>query len=183
MKIIRRIIVIIVILLALAGLGYLAVMKMYPVKYKTVIETYSREYGLREELVFGVILTESGFRADAVSNKSAYGLMQLVKQTADWGAEQTGMADYDFSRVLEPDINIRLGCWYLARLIKQFGSEETALAAYNAGSGNVASWLRDSAYSSDGATLDSIPYKETENFVKKVMNSAKIYGYILKFKG
>ena len=79
-----------------------------------------------------------------------------------------------------PEINILIGCWYLNKLINQYDNVETALAAYNAGSGNVSRWLADDEYSSDGIRLDYIPYKKTRNYVKKVQQAKKIYEYLYR---
>ncbi len=80
--------------------------------------------------------------------------------------------------LFEPNINIQIGCWYLNKLTNQFGTTQTALAAYNAGSGNVSKWLQDSHYSDDGKTLIDIPYGETKRYVKKVMFVQKIYQWL-----
>jgi soluble lytic murein transglycosylase len=158
---------------------YLLVRWLYPIHHENIIRKYTREYGLREELIYGIIRTESGFDIDAESNRGAGGLMQIVKMTADWGAEEIGLDTYDYSQIFQPEINIRIGCWYLSKLIKQYGNEETALAAYNAGSGRVSQWLSDSRYSQDGITLTEIPFKETRRYVNKVKNNEKIYKILL----
>ena len=75
-------------------------------------------------------------------------------------------------------VNIKIGCWYLDKLIHQFDGIQTALAAYNAGSGNVSKWLLDSKYSDDGKTLKEIPYGETKRYVKKVIITQKIYQWL-----
>ena len=86
--------------------------------------------------------------------------------------------DYNSDMLYEPDVNIHIGCWYLDKLIDQFGDENTAVAAYNAGSGNVSKWLMEEKHSSDGVSLDLIPFQETEKYVKKVEMTKKIYNYL-----
>ena len=78
----------------------------------------------------------------------------------------------------DPEINIKMGCWYLNNLIEQFGNVDTALAAYNAGSGNVRQWLQDSEYSKDGETLYNIPFAETKKYVDKIKVNYKMYQYL-----
>ena len=102
--------------------------------------------------------------------------MQITDGTGKWAAKSLKIEDYKQDSLFEPKKNIEIGCWYLNKLINQFEEPvETALAAYNAGSGNVARWLKDSEYSDDGRTLKKIPYPETEKYVKKVLMIKKIY--------
>ena len=67
------------------------------------------------------------------------------------------------NKICTIDINIRIGCWHINQLMNEFGKENTDLiiAAYNGGSRNVKNWLNDTDYSSDGKSLDFIPFKET----------------------
>ncbi len=164
---------------ALIYLAYLVVTTLYPLKYIDVIRKYSDEFGLDPVLVCAVIHSESRFESSAESYKGAGGLMQLVRMTADWGAEILEIPEYSYDRINEPELNIRLGCWYLSRLFDQYGNMDTALAAYNAGSGNVSRWLQDPKYSKDGITLDAVPYGETRRYIERVRKREKIYSVIL----
>ncbi|MDR3090852.1 MAG: lytic transglycosylase domain-containing protein [Clostridiales bacterium] len=168
---------------ALASLAaLLAARRMYPLRHEAVIAEMAGKYGLEEAFVCAVINTESRFRERAVSSKGASGLMQLRQPTADWGASEAGLPDYSYERIFEPRFNIEIGCWYISRLLKQYeGDVDLALAAYNGGSGNVAKWLADKKYSADGRRLDAIPFKETENYVKKVKKAAKAYRLMFKY--
>ena len=145
---------------------------VYPIKYSEEIKTYSAIYGVRRTLVFAVIKTESGYDEDCVSEKGAIGLMQLMPDTAEYIASLSGEETAD---IYDPETNIRYGTKYLAYLIEKFGDERTAVAAYNAGEGNVTEWLTDERYSSNGRTLTAIPFAETEKYVNKVFFSEKIY--------
>ena len=171
---------ILVIIVLLAIVSVFVVRRVFPIKHSGIITRYANEYGLPEMLVYGVIFTESRFVDNAVSEKGASGLMQLTKITADWGKEQLSIENYDYANIFEADMNIRLGCWYLDKLISQYGDVDTALAAYNAGSGNVSKWLNDSRYSNDGKTLYNIPFRETEQYVKRVNRNSQIYRVLLK---
>jgi soluble lytic murein transglycosylase len=103
--------------------------------------------------------------------------MQIMDSTGEWAAEKIKIKDFESSMLLKPEANIRIGCWYISKLINQYDQNvELALSAYNAGSGNVAKWLNDTDISSNGKTLDRIPFKETEDYVKKI----KRYNYIYK---
>ncbi len=148
---------------------------LYPDKYNELVQQYSAEYQVDPYLVMAIIKVESGFRPEAVSPKNARGLMQISERTGKWGAEELSLTDYSNEKLFEPETNIRIGCWYLSVLYREFGETELVLAAYNGGSGNVSQWLRDSSLSSTGKTLDRIPFKETEQYLTKVKNAYKIY--------
>jgi soluble lytic murein transglycosylase len=149
-----------------------------PFKHSDYITKYSKMYDLDPVLVSAVIKAESNFKADAVSSKNAYGLMQITKETAHWAADKMGIDDFTTDMLMDPETNIMIGCWYLNNLEKEFGSSDLVLAAYNAGRGNVQKWLDDPAYSSDGKTLTNIPFQETANYVKKVNVYYKIYKFL-----
>lgn len=155
-----------------------------PLKYVDIIEKYSKEYSVDKSLICAIIVTESHFDENAVSIKGASGLMQLMESTATWIAEKYSIYDFTFEEdIFNPDLNIRLGTLYLSQLLEQYeNDEELALAGYNAGTGNVSKWLRDTEYSEDGETLTEIPFKETKNYVKKVMFYKEIYTYIFKVR-
>ena len=147
-----------------------------PYKYQQYIEKYSAEYDIPEEIIFAVIKIESSFRASVTSPVGAMGLMQMMPDTFEW---LTGKYHLDenlsASSLYDPEVNIRYGTYYLRYLKDKFGDWSTVLAAYNAGEGNVAKWLADERYSSDGKTLHTIPFSETESYVKKVNNEIGIY--------
>ena len=136
---------------------------------KTVLQ-----YAVSPALAYSVIKAESGFSERAMSDAGAIGLMQLMPSTAQFVCEQNQI-EFDAKRLYEGDYNVMLGCLYLNYLLTRFPNEKTALAAYNAGEGIVASWLKNSEYSDDGVQLKSIPYPETNRYVKKVLNYRKIY--------
>jgi len=149
---------------------------MYPLEFSEYVENYSNEYGLDKSLVYSIIKAESGFNAQAISPRDAKGLMQILDSTGEWAAENIKIKDFESSMLLEPKTNIRIGCWYIARLLNQYNQNtQLALAAYNAGSGNVSKWLKDTNISSDGKTLDRIPFEETKNYVDKIKKFNNMY--------
>lgn len=148
----------------------------YPIKYENQIVKYSQRYNVDPCLVAAVIRAESNFDGKAVSPKGAYGLMQIMPDTALWVAENMKLKDFDVERLYESEINIAMGCWYINNLNTEFnGNIDLVLAAYNGGRGNVQKWLNDKEYSSDGKTLDVIPFGETDKYVKKVKTNYNIY--------
>lgn len=136
----------------------------YPVEYSSYIVKYSKENELDPYLVMAVIKQESNYIADARS-PYAGGLMQLTEETADDYANRMGLSDYDY---MDPETNIKIGCYVLRSLIDHYKVVDTALAAYNAGIGNVNKWLDNPKYSDDGITLKYIPFSETRHYVKNV---------------
>lgn len=167
------------VILALISVVYVTV--RYPLTYWESIELYAARYELEPKLICAVIHAESKFNAEAVSPKGARGLMQLTKPTADWAAERMKLEEYDFDMVFDPVLNIEIGCWYLNRALRNHnGNRELALAAYNAGAGNVAKWLQNEAYSPDGQKLSHIPFEETRNYIKRVEFNYKVYSVLIR---
>ncbi len=151
--------------------GFYAVVQIrYPRKYESIIREYSQSNNVEYELIQSVIWTESKFKKDAVSRAGAIGLMQLMPATAEWCASLCGVT-YDEKKLTEPDYNIRLGTFYLKYLLDMFDAKD-AVAAYNAGQGNVSKWL------SQG--LNEYPFKETRDYVHRVFSAKKIYHFINK---
>ncbi len=146
---------------------------MYPLKYEYYISSNAYENGLDKFLVAAVIKTESNFIPDAHSGK-ARGLMQLTDETAEWIAGKMEI-EFNSDDVELPEINIKMGCWYLKYLIDKYDNVDTALAAYNGGMGNVSKWLDNKEYSDDGKTLKYIPFEETREYVIKVNRYKTIY--------
>lgn len=161
------------------GLVFLAT--RYPIGYRSAIVKYSREYQVDPYLVASIINVESKYDRYALSSKEAKGLMQIAPQTGEWASEVLGIENYNGDMLFDTDTNIRIGTWYIDRLFKEFdGKLDLVLAAYNAGSGNVTKWLADEELCSDGINLDSIPFKETEDYLIRVKNSYKIYSNVYK---
>ncbi len=164
----------------LFALGTLAFKRMYPLDYQDVVTAYAHEAELPISLVNAVICCESRFRPGAVSSAGACGLMQLTPSTFRELVSELCLPPN--SDLFDPATNIRCGTYYLQKLIKLFPEPSTALAAYNAGIGNVSEWLADPKYSRDGRTLHTIPFAETRKYVKRVLFAQKIYEKIYSQK-
>ena len=150
-------------------------MNIYPLEHGKTIEACAVKYDLDKFLVMGIISAESGFDPDARSNKDAHGLMQLRDETAMWCVENLEL-DMEKEDIHKPENNIMIGCAYMKYLTDLYGGNvSTAIAAYNAGLGNVNKWLSDKRYSDSGKTLKTIPFAETKEYTRKVQNRAKIY--------
>lgn len=161
--------IIVAVVIAAVFVRTFLVYKVYPLEYKNVITQMSGQYGLDPHLVSSVIYTESRFKPDAVSNKGAVGLMQIMPETAEWIASKMKLDGFQTEQLFEPETNIRFGCWYLNYLFDTFHKDiDKVIAAYNAGPRKVKEWA------ADGALLH-IPFPETENYLKNVKRNLYIY--------
>jgi soluble lytic murein transglycosylase len=138
----------------------------YPLRYSNNVRVYARQDNLDPALLAAVIEAESKFNPGARSDAGAIGLMQLTPATAKGIAQYTGGNRFRVSDLLDPDINIRYGAWYLGHLYAKYGNERLALAAYNAGQENVDRWQR---------AHEGIQFDETKDYVAKVERLQKIY--------
>ena len=138
----------------------------YPLRYSQYVRVHARENGLDPALLAAVIYQESKFNADARSGSGAIGLMQLTPATAHGIAVRTGGSRFRTSDLLDPEINIRYGAWYLGHLEQKYRNVRLALAAYNAGQGNVDRWLQSDA---------GIGFPETRAYVDRVEQLERVY--------
>ena len=152
--------------------------RLYPKTYSEIISVYAKEYDVKENLIYAVIKAESNFDSRAVSNREAIGLMQIVEETAIDVANKNQI-DVDTENMeeelLDIDNNINIGTKYLSTLLTQYGNIEVALAAYNAGIGTVNNWIEKQIIQADGSDIENIPYKETNNYVRKILRDYNVY--------
>ena len=131
MKFIFKQFIILILSLILIVLGfYIAIQLTYKVEYKVIVEKYSKEFGIEEELIFAIIKNESNFKKNVVSNKDAIGLMQILESTKKDMEEVLGVEGLDLKKDVD---NILVGTKYLSILKQKYDSIELAIAAYNAG--------------------------------------------------
>jgi len=147
-----------------------ALFVVYPLKYKKHIIEASEFYNVDRVLIASVINAESSFRKDAVSNKGAVGLMQIMPTTGEWVAGKMKI-DFNDETLKDPHTNILIGTFYLNYLLGKFKDTRTALIAYNAGEGKVTTWLAEAG----STTLTTSPYPVTNRYVDKVLNSMGFY--------
>ena len=139
----------------------------YPLRYETIVRAHARNYDLPPTLLAAVIYAESKFDASARSSAGAVGLMQLLPDTARGIATRTGGDRFVVSDLLDPEINVRYGSWYLRNLLDRYdGDLATALAAYHAGPGNVDAWRRKGV---------GIQFPETRAYVDRVLDAQQVY--------
>ena len=181
----KKSILILSVIIILGGVIYLEGGRIktliYPRKYSVYVQKYSEEYNLDENLVYSIIKAESKFDEKALSRRGAKGLMQIADITRDWAIDELELND-DID-IYDPETNIRIGCWYLNTLYKEFGKTDLVIAAYNGGSGNVKKWLVDKEYSKDGENLHIIPFSETDRYLVKVNKYYEQYKMLYSEEG
>ena len=179
MKKLFELFIIVLLIIGIINLVPYTLNTLFPTTYKRQVEEYSEKYDVDKNLIYSVIKAESNFNKSAHSSKEAKGLMQLMDETALWCSEKAGIS---FEDIYNIDSNIALGTFYLSYLTEKYNGNETlAIAAYNAGQGNVDKWLSDTKISPDGKILLNIPFEETDKYIKKINFFKKIYSYKEKY--
>jgi soluble lytic murein transglycosylase len=137
--------------------------------------------GTNWTMVHAISRQESQFAQNAISHAGARGLMQLMPGTAREEAGRAGITYMQASLIDDADYNVRLGSNHIDRLLRTYnGSYPLAIAAYNAGPGNVNKWLRDNGDPRTGAVdwlewIEKIGFYETKNYVQRVIENAVVY--------
>ena len=138
----------------------------YPLRYEELVTGHADNYGLEPQLLAAMIYQESKFDPDARSSSGAVGLMQLLSETGQGIADRTGGDEWKPADLLNPELNIRYGSWYLRHLLDKYDDEALALAAYNAGQGAVDGWRERGV---------GIQFDETRHYVDRVQELKRIY--------
>lgn len=153
---------------------------LYPIKYESYVEKAAKEYNVDICLVYGVIRNESNFDPEVVSNAGAIGLMQIMPDTFTWlqnyrsGFEPDKILKTD--KLYDPKINIDYGTYFLRYLLDRYGGDKSlAICAYNAGYGNVDTWIADGAVPNGNVSPSDVPFAETSNYLARVTESMEMY--------
>ena len=173
-KLLTVVVVIILLIIVAICINKLMIKMLYKKEYTEYVSKYSQEYEVDENLIYALIKAESNFKQDAVSTKKAQGLMQLMYSTAEYVANKIGI-ELTEENILDPEINIKIGTKYISILLEKYECVEVALAAYNAGSGNVDKWISNGKIKADGSDIENIPFKETNTYIRKIMRDYNIY--------
>ena len=178
------IIIAILIIVVFLGIFKNKILKIiYPKTYKEIVSVYSEKYNVEENLVFALIKAESNFNSKAVSHRDAIGVMQIMEETAKDVANKNSIKIENENikqELLKIDNNINIGTKYLSTLLEKYKNKEIAVAAYNAGIGTVDGWIQKGIIKSDGSDIENIPYKETNNYVRKILRNYKLYEELYK---
>lgn len=153
----------------------------YPLPHQELVVTAADENNVDPYLVFAIIRAESKYQTSAESSVGAKGLMQIMPETGAWIAEQKGLQGFKAEDLHDPEVNIKLGCWYLNSLNTQFnGNTALTVAAYNAGLGKVKEWAAAGTWNGDPKQVENIPFPETQLYVKNVLKNYEAYKAIYK---
>ncbi|MBI1319815.1 MAG: transglycosylase SLT domain-containing protein [Candidatus Hydrogenedens sp.] len=136
-----------------------------------------KETGVDPYLMLAVAKQESTYRATVQSHAGATGVMQLMPSTAKWLVKvEDGIQDGHYDNLKSPANSLRLGAFYLRRMINTYdGNLVFAVAAYNGGPGNVNKWRRQFSTADLDAWIESIPFTETRDYVRKVLGYYAAY--------
>ena len=151
---------------------------VYPQPFASGVRALEDHHGLPKGLVHALMRQESAFDPAIVSPASAVGLMQLMPATAKQAASELSMP-FDPAHLTSPDVNLRLGAFYIAKLLKMFqGNVVLAAAAYNAGPRAVSHWIEAGADDDLDLWVARIPYDETRNYVARVAQNLARYQWL-----
>jgi len=181
-KVIKRMIIlifllaIIFILFKVVRVQDIILRKIYPITYSEYVDKYASQNELDKYMIYAIIKAESNFNPNVKSQSNAIGLMQLLEKTALERASAIDKQNITEEDLYDPEINIKLGTSYYAYLLKHYnGNNVLALTAYNAGMGNVDNWIKTRVIKTDGSDIENIPYKETNNYVRKILRDYQMY--------
>ena len=147
----------------------------YPRPYWIDVKNFSKNAGIDPYLSLAIMREESLYQADVVSPASARGLMQLMPYTGKRVAKIIGLKLKDEKDLFDPKINIQLGTSYLGQISKRFREVIQIAGSYNAGPGRMKEWLRRFPNRDLDEFVESIPYIETRNYVKRVFRTHQLY--------
>lgn len=148
----------------------------YPPAFFDLFKTSADQAGIRVDWAMGIARSESLFMPDVKSRAGALGLMQLMPATGAATAREFQIRYTSSGSLLDPVTNIQLGTRYLGKMQARFGSHQVlSTAAYNAGPNRVSSWLPATGSMPADIWIETLPYKETRNYVRRVLESQAIF--------
>jgi soluble lytic murein transglycosylase len=148
----------------------------FPIPYRETLEANSRARGLDPYVVAALIRQESEFNPNAISRAKAYGLTQVLPSTGRQISRRVGITRFSPAMLFEPDVNLKLGTYYLKSLLdQQNGKWEQTLASYNAGKSRADAWSTWATYREPAEYIETIPFTETRNYIQIVLRNAHVY--------
>jgi peptidoglycan lytic transglycosylase len=148
---------------------------LFPRPYWNDLKKFASANGLDPYMVASLIRQESEFNPNAVSNRNALGLMQLLPHVGKGVARQEKLKHFSAPQLFTPTINLQLGTKYFRSMVDEFGGFEYALAAYNAGDDRVKDWQSQGKYRDVQEFVESIPFTQTREYVQAIMRNANVY--------
>lgn len=148
---------------------------LYPLAHSEVVFRVAEEFSMDPYLILSVMKAESAFQRFAISRANAMGLMQIIKPTALFITSRLPVESFEINDLFLPEINIRMGTWYLKYLLDTFYELVPAISAYNAGPENVKKWCSLHGHRPTVDFVELIPFQETHQYVKRVIRFYGIY--------
>ena len=151
----------------------------FPRPFAPIVEKWSDKRGLDRNLVWGLMREESAFEAGVVSWAGAVGLMQIMPATGIEEAALDKLKNFSVAQLVQPEINIRLGTSHIGRRLRMFDDNPAfAIAAYNAGPGNVKKWQKRNPEQGIDSYIEAIPVEQTRDYTKRVLRSWAVYRFL-----
>ena len=147
--------------------------------HENIVDTVSNKYNVNKSLLYAIMQAESRFITSAISHKGAKGLMQVMPFVAKDLALKANIKNFSESKLYEPKTNIKIAGLIIADLQQKFNKPYLSIAAYNAGSYRVKKWLNSFGDLSEELFIERIPFKQTREYVKKVIPNELIYNTLL----
>jgi len=152
---------------------------LYPAPYRNRVELLQKERSITPGLIHSLMRQESAFDPEIRSPVGAEGLMQLMPTTAEEAAKEAKLEDYKVDDIRTPEINLTIGSFYIAKMLKTFdGSLPLAVASYNAGPTAVSRWVEMAKEHEADVFVARIPYQETRTYVSRVMSNLARYQWL-----
>ncbi len=156
-------------------LGYYVQMRRVS-GFDEYIKNSAQEFQVDRSFISAVIARESHYDPKAESRVGARGLMQIMQDTGEWVSSRLALRPYSYELLFDPELNIRMGTWYLSYLSAQFGGDPVMIAsAYHAGANNAKLWAMKHADDKRILRAEQIPAEDTRDYVRKVMNAYALF--------
>ena len=180
-KAVQRSIIIVIILFLSVVIGYIysaighkSDLAGHPREYSEFVEKYASEYGIPEYIIYAVILEESNFQSNFLSDDGKIGLMQLSPETFNTLLTMTKESN-DTGILYDPETNIKYGTYLLSYLYTGYNRWKTVFAAYLTDSDRVDYWMEYSENIDENGNLVNIPDKEIAEAVEKIEEELEMY--------
>lgn len=176
----RSVVIIIILVLSVCGgyawqiLGHKIDIKTHPRDFTETVSAACEMYGVPENIVYSVILNESNFVSNKVSDDGRIGLMQLSADSFDRLTEIT-KDDYNSGMLYDPETNIIYGTFRLSYYYAKYGRWNAVLAACVLGEDAVEAWIADGRYTDENGMLTVVPDEATDEYITKILKDADIY--------
>lgn len=155
----------------------------FPLAYQRDINQYAEQFNIKKEFIYAIIRQESAFRQHAVSHAGAYGLMQVMPDTAKNVARKAKISYKQQRQLFDENKNINIGVAYLHQLSEKFDHHPILMAAaYNAGPRQVSYWLKKHHVKDVDIWIETLPWHETRNYLKNVLAFYAVYQYRMNKK-